>query len=146
MVSAESAATGSGATLPALSAGMILRRVRDMVLVWLLFGGVCGACSDMAKSGSLVGVVSGVLAGMIVMPFLGLFLGLAGARVRPTLIGGCLGGLLGALLATVVGSPSTAMVASFGLVLGGLTGGTLAAMLWWMNFVARALGLSLRSR
>jgi hypothetical protein len=146
MFGAESGVAGARATLPSLSLGMILRRVRDMVLVWLLFGGICGACSDLARSGSWVGIVSGVLAGMIVMPFLGVFLGLAGARVRPTLIGGGLGGLLGALLATVVGSPSPTMVASFGLILGGLTGGTIGAMLWWMNFVARALGFSFRGR
>jgi hypothetical protein len=129
-----------------MSLGAILRRVRDMVLLWVLFGGVCGACSPAARNGNLIGVVSGVIAGMIVLSFLGAGLGLVGARLRPTLVGGCFGGLLSLLLGHVAGTPSPLYLASFGLILGGLAGGTIGLMIWWLNFVARALGFSLRTR
>jgi hypothetical protein len=138
--------SGTAEALPGLSAGLVLRRMRDMMLLWVLFGGVCGACSEPARGGSLIGVASGVLAGMLVLSLLGACLGLAGGRVLPTLVGGCFGGLFAALLAAVAGASSPLFLASFGLILGGLAGGTLGAMLWWMSFVARAFGLSFRGR
>lgn len=146
MAESASGATRAAEVLPDMSLGAILRRVRDMVLLWVLFGGICGACSPPARTGNLIGVVSGVIAGMIVLPFLGACLGLAGARLRPTLVGGCFGGLLSLLLAKLAGTPSPLYMASFGLILGGLAGGTIGLMLWWLHFVARALGFSLRSR
>src|SRR5947209_18447915 len=96
--------SGAAAILPALSAGAILRRVRDMALVWLVFGGACGACSDPARGGNLIGIASGVLAGMIILPFLGVFLGLAGGRIGPTLVGGCFGGAFAGFLGLALGS------------------------------------------
>src|SRR5689334_14052602 len=86
--------------------GAILRRVRDMALLWLVFGGVCGACTALGRDGNLIGLVSTVLAGMIVLPVLGVSLGLIGGRVLPTLTGGCLGGLLGALFAAAAARSS----------------------------------------
>jgi hypothetical protein len=146
MLGSNSGSTRAAETLPDLSVGVILRRIRDMALLWLLFGAVCGACSQTASGGGLVGVISGVLAGMIVLPFLGVCLGLMGGRVQPTLVGGCFGGLLAGLLGLFAHSASPLYLASFGLILGGLAGGTQAALLWWLHFVGRALGLSPRTR
>jgi hypothetical protein len=120
--------------------------VRPMLLLWLLAGGICGACSDPARSGTVIGVVSGVLAGMFVLSFLGLGLGLVGARVLPTAVGGCFGALFGILLATIANAPSPFLYASFGIITGGLIGGTVGTMLSWMTFVLRFVGISSRRR
>jgi hypothetical protein len=117
-----------------------------MALLWLVFGGACGACSDPARGGNLIGLASGILAGMIVLPVLGVFLGLAGARVAPSLVGGCFGGAFAGLLGMALGALTPLYLASFGIILGGLAGGTLGAMVWWINLLSRVLGMSLRAR
>jgi hypothetical protein len=132
--------SSTAALLPALSTGAVLRRVRDMALLWLVFGGACGACSEPARSGNLIGIASGVLAGMIVLPFLGVFLGLVGGRIAPTFLGGCFGGAFAGGLGLALGALTPLHLASFGIILGGLAGGTLGAVVWWVNLLARGLG------
>jgi hypothetical protein len=127
-----------------LSAGAILRRVRDMMLLWLFFGAVCGACLDLDREGTLLRIVSSVLAGMIVLPVLGAFLGLAGGRVRPTLLGGFCGGVLAGVVGAVAGAVAPLYLVSFGVILGGLAGGTIGVVFWWVNLVGRALSLAVR--
>jgi hypothetical protein len=146
MLGSQSESTKSAETVPELSMGAILRRVRDMALLWLLFGAVCGSCSETASRGNLVGLISGVLAGMIVLPFLGVGLGLVGGRVPTTLVGGCFGCLVAGALAAMIRSGPPLRFASFGLIVGGLIGGTFGVILWWLHFVRRALGQSLRTR
>jgi hypothetical protein len=66
------------------------KRVRNVVLVWLLFGVVVGAGSGPPDSGVL-GLVSGMIAGMMVLPFLGAVLGLLGGHAKEALLGAACG-------------------------------------------------------
>src|SRR3954454_1276348 len=58
---------GLALPFPPRSSPGLARRVRDMVLLWLVFGALFGA-GTMPPGGGLIGLVSFVLAGMIVMP------------------------------------------------------------------------------
>ncbi len=131
---------------PGLTAGAILRRVRDMALLWLVFGAALGSRTDLARRGGVIGLVSGVLAGMIVMPILGVGLGLAGGQVRPTFIGALFGSAFAGTVAAVSDAANPLSFAGFGIVLGGLVGGTISLVLWWTNFLTRVLALPLRGR
>lgn len=115
------------------------KRVRDMMLVWLLFGIVLGLCSEPARGGTFIGVLSGVIAGLVVMLPLGVLLGLFGGEVKPTVLGGIAAATLGACIAAGCAMPNPHFILSLSLILGGLLGATFSVFLWWVGFVTRAL-------
>jgi hypothetical protein len=113
------------------------KRVLHMTILWIFFGALLGACSEPARGGSLIGLVSGVLAGMIVMSIIGPLLGLMGGQVKATFLG-ALGGLgLGALAAAITATPNPLFLGSIGLLIGGLMGATFSIFLWWTAFLTR---------
>jgi hypothetical protein len=129
-----------------VTVGAILGRIRDMACLWLFFGALIGACTPVARDGSLIGVVSGMLAGMIVLPFLGVGLGVAGGQVMPTLVGGSFGAVCAVLAGFAHGSESFHDPLCFGLILGGLAGGTISVITWWIALFRRVLRLAQPAR
>jgi hypothetical protein len=103
------------------------RRVRDMVLVWALFGVVCGLMIGWDQR-SLVALVSGMIAGALVLPVLGAFLGVIGGQWKETLAGGLGGLVLGALAAALSGRGSMPHLAQVGMIFGGLVGATFLSL------------------
>jgi hypothetical protein len=117
-------------------------RVRDMAILWALFGAVCGAAPELARGGNLIGLISFALAGVIVTPTLGVFIALLGGRVKPSLLGALWGAAMGALAGSLgMGSASYAL--TVGLLVGAMAGGTLPQIVRSMSFLARSV-LSLR--
>lgn len=131
---------------PIVTVGAILRRIRDMACLWLFFGALVGACTPVARDGNLIGVVSGMLAGMIVLPFLGVGLGVAGGQVMPTLVGGTFGAVCAVGASLTQGSGSFHDPLCFGVVLGGLAGGTISVITWWITLFKRILRLTQPAR
>jgi hypothetical protein len=105
----------------------LLRHARNMMLLWLAFGVVVGACIT-PPGGGWIGLVSYALAGMIMLPPVGLLFGMIGARWRESLICGVLGLLLGALAGLAGGQVGIA--SAFGLIFGGFVGATFLAFFY----------------
>ena len=106
-----------------------------MTLLWVLFGVVVGGCTEPARQGTISGVIAGILAGVIVLSSLGLILGLLGGQVKTSLVGGLLGGGLVFLLGFFGTKVNPFLLGSFGLILGGLAGGTIGILFWWIRCV-----------
>ncbi len=121
--------------LPRRPQGRLGQRVKDMTLLWVLFGVVVGGCTEPARQGTISGVIAGILAGVIVLSSLGLILGLLGGQVKTSLVGGLLGGGLVFLLGFFGTKVNPFLLGSFGLILGGLAGGTIGILFWWIRCV-----------
>jgi hypothetical protein len=116
-----------------------------MSLLWLGFGVVIGACSEPARGGSVIGVVSGIIAGVVVLTWFGPVLGLMGGQVWPTFLGALCGGAAGALAASLTGAADPLLVGNFGLILGGLVGATFSIFVRWLRFLVRVVALPPRT-
>jgi hypothetical protein len=117
----------------------LARRLRDLTLLWALFGAVVGAAPGLTRGGDLLGIFSGALAGVILTPVLGILIALLGGQVRPTLLGAIGGALVGALARFVAGAPGGGLTVELGLLVGGMTGGTLPQLLRSTAFLARSV-------
>ena len=98
-----------------------IRRVGNMIAVWILIGGIMGW---MGK----VGGVAGAIGGMIACSVLGIVGGLIGADVVGTLIGASCGGI-----AAIWRAP---LGLEFGIIFGGLLGATIRP---WIRISYRLL-------
>jgi len=98
------------------------KRVRRMMLVWLLFGAAIGPGS--APDAGAVGLISGILAGMLLLPWLGLVLGLIGGQARQALLGGAWGFAVGLAVALAADEGDVLRKANVALIAGGLIGAT----------------------
>jgi hypothetical protein len=114
------------------------KRVRDMALLWALFGAVAGAGPELA-SGSGIGILSGAIAGVIVTPVLGVLIALLGGELKPTLLGGIWGAMIGVLVGIAAGATNTPLTVNFGLMVGGMAGGTFPQVLRSTAFLARSV-------
>jgi len=103
-------------------------RVWTMALLWLGFGVFIGAAPHLARP-SVIGVVAGLLAGVIVLTPMGVILGLIGGLWKETLAGGALGLLFGLGVGLVAGQGDLLRQANLFVIMGGLAGATLPAML-----------------
>jgi hypothetical protein len=98
-----------------------VRRVANMIAVWVLIGGIVGS---MGKAG----LVAGAIGGMIVCSVLGILAGLIGGDTTGTVIGASSLGI-----AAVSGAP---IGVEFGIMFGGLLGTTLRP---WLRTAYRLL-------
>jgi hypothetical protein len=131
--------------LPFLSRQSLGKRVKDMALLWALFGVVVGVAT-VPPGWGLIPVVAGVIAGPLVLTPLGVLLGLTGGHAWLALLGGVCGAALGGLLGLVVARGGALYVGSVGLIGGALAGATLSMTVSWAHFLARLLALPGRGR
>jgi hypothetical protein len=117
----------------------LARRFRDMVILWAVFGAVCGACPSLARGANAIGVLSDALAGVIVTPFLGVFIALLGGQVKTTVLGGIWGAMIGGLAGLVPGAANVGFAVAIGLLVGGMAGGTFPQVLRSTAFLARSV-------
>jgi hypothetical protein len=117
----------------------LVKRVRDMALLWALFGALCGACPHLASGGNIIGILSSAIAGVIVTPVLGVLIALLGGQLKPTLLGGIWGAMIGVLAGFVGGAANAPLTADFGLLVGGMAGGTFPQVLRSTAFLARSV-------
>ncbi len=126
-------------TLADLSPRCFWKRVRDMAILWSVFGAVCGAAPELGRGGNLIGIVSGMIAGIIVTPLLGVVLALFGGQVKMTLLGGLWGAIIGASTGFLGGAVSSSLTLNFGLLVGGMAGGTFPQVLRATACLARSV-------
>jgi hypothetical protein len=124
----------------------LAKRLRDLTLLWALFGAVVGACPGLTHGGDALGILSGALAGVILTPVLGVLIALLGGQAKPTLLGAIGGAMVGVLARFVAGAPDGQLTAELGLLVGGMAGGTLPQMLRSTAFLARSVIAAGRGR
>jgi hypothetical protein len=121
---------------PRLSLG---RRIRDMILLWVVLGAVTGAASAPVGSGP-GGIVFGIIGGILVLPWLGAVLGLIGARCPETIFGAVCGATIGTVGGVFSGPAVLCNPAGLCLILGGLVGATFPQVYhtygWLVRWVA----------
>lgn len=114
--------------------------VRRMILIWGLLGILVGAATSPGR-GEPIGVISGIIAGVLVLPWLGAVVGLFGGDARTTAGAAFCGALVAPLVTSLGGTSDLLHSASFGVVAGGLVGGTALPFLRAARAVLALVGL-----